>query len=266
MKLFSKKALLLTILSIVLVAVMAIGGTIAFFTDKDEVTNTFTMGNVKIDLDEPNWEEDDGLNLLPGNVRTKDPTVTAVDGKSYMRIRLEIVDGAGALITDADRINLILSSLYYDTAYGTASPNISETQKYSTTDLATLVTQNKANKEYNKTAFAFAGIETGKPGVRYYNYVANSGIFDATATPADKAVLFTNVVIAKDWNNEEIYILNGDTYTTGSDGRHEVTVAGSGYKIKIVAEAIQQSGMASDAEAFTALDAATGVTRDTSGV
>ena len=261
----SKKGFVLTVLSLVLIAVIAIGGSVAYFTDYDEVTNTFTMGRVKIGLDEPGWDDGDGLDLLPGNVRTKDPTVTAREGQSYMRIRMEIVDGGGNYITNADQLNLILETLYYDKEYGTAAPNIAENRKYSTTELQALIVQGKIDREYNKTDFVFAGIKTGNPAVRYYNYMANSGIFDAEAASPYTAVLFSNVVIAKDWNNEEIFILDGDEYETTPGGGLEVTVKGTGYKIILTAEAIQSSDMANALEAFMALDAATNVTRDTSG-
>ena len=45
-----KKKLTLVVTCIVLVAAMVIGGTLAYFTDKDDATNTFAVGNVKIDL------------------------------------------------------------------------------------------------------------------------------------------------------------------------------------------------------------------------
>ena len=52
-----KKKLTLVVTCIVLVAAMVIGGTLAYFTDTDDAKNTFTVGNVKIDLIE---EERDG--------------------------------------------------------------------------------------------------------------------------------------------------------------------------------------------------------------
>lgn len=52
-----KKKLTLVVTCIVLVAAMVIGGTLAYFTDTKNATNTFTVGNVKIDLIE---EERDG--------------------------------------------------------------------------------------------------------------------------------------------------------------------------------------------------------------
>lgn len=45
-----KKKLTLVVTCIVLVAAMVIGGTLAYFTDTDNATNTFAVGNVSIDL------------------------------------------------------------------------------------------------------------------------------------------------------------------------------------------------------------------------
>lgn len=52
-----KKKLTAIFLCVALVAVAIIGGTLAYFTDTDKETNTFAVGNVKIDLIE---EERDG--------------------------------------------------------------------------------------------------------------------------------------------------------------------------------------------------------------
>ena len=45
-----KKKLTAIFLCVALVAVAVIGGTLAYFTDTDKETNTFAVGNVKIDL------------------------------------------------------------------------------------------------------------------------------------------------------------------------------------------------------------------------
>ena len=37
-------------------AVLLVGSVSAYFTDQDEKTNTFTVGKVTIDLEEPEWE------------------------------------------------------------------------------------------------------------------------------------------------------------------------------------------------------------------
>lgn len=45
-----KKTILVAAIAVMLVAALVVGGTLAYFTDKDNATNTFTVGNVKIEL------------------------------------------------------------------------------------------------------------------------------------------------------------------------------------------------------------------------
>lgn len=45
-----KKTILVAAIAVMLVAALVVGGTLAYFTDKDNATNTFTVGNVDIDL------------------------------------------------------------------------------------------------------------------------------------------------------------------------------------------------------------------------
>lgn len=47
-----KKKIIAVCLIVALAATAVIGGTLAYFTDTDEATNVFTLGNVKIDLQE----------------------------------------------------------------------------------------------------------------------------------------------------------------------------------------------------------------------
>ena len=76
-----KKKITAICLVVALAATAIVGGTLAYFTDTtDEVRNEFTVGNVAIDLDEPNWEyEGDKANLVPGTQIAKDPTITVLD-------------------------------------------------------------------------------------------------------------------------------------------------------------------------------------------
>lgn len=50
-----KKKLTLVVTSVLLVAALVIGGTLAYFTDTKTATNTFTVGNVSIDLIESQY-------------------------------------------------------------------------------------------------------------------------------------------------------------------------------------------------------------------
>lgn len=58
-----KKKILALCLCIAMLAVAIVGGTLAYFTDTDDATNTFTVGNIAIDLVE-NFEQDS--ELMPG--------------------------------------------------------------------------------------------------------------------------------------------------------------------------------------------------------
>lgn len=57
------KKFIALLLTVVLTASVAIGGTVAYFSDTETKTNTFTMGNVNIELEET-FEE--GATLVPG--------------------------------------------------------------------------------------------------------------------------------------------------------------------------------------------------------
>lgn len=45
-----KKTILVAAIAVMLVAALVVGGTLAYFTDTDNATNTFTVGNVSIEL------------------------------------------------------------------------------------------------------------------------------------------------------------------------------------------------------------------------
>lgn len=61
-----KKSILMAAIAVMLVAVLVVGGTLAYFTDTKSATNTFTMGNVKIALDEQQKGEN-GLEAFEQN-------------------------------------------------------------------------------------------------------------------------------------------------------------------------------------------------------
>ena len=70
----SKKSLILVV-SLVLALTVGLGGTLAFFTDRDSETNIFTVGNVDIDLAE---DFEQGAELVPGKDIEKKPVITNV--------------------------------------------------------------------------------------------------------------------------------------------------------------------------------------------
>lgn len=132
-------------LVIVLIAILIVGATYAFFTDNEAVVNEFTVGDLDIELTEPSWKPEEGEEIPPGRVVEKDPTVTELEGDSYMRMVVSYVDmtdfveldradyateeaykkardaaiaahmaDASNLITAANRIALIEQTIYFD--------------------------------------------------------------------------------------------------------------------------------------------------------
>lgn len=99
-----KKKIVVIAVGIAALVSVSILGTIAYLTDRESVTNTFTVGQVNIDLDEAKVDEDgkavedervtDGndYHIIPGKTYDKDPTVTvkADSEESYIRMLVTI--------------------------------------------------------------------------------------------------------------------------------------------------------------------------------
>lgn len=68
-----KKKTLALVLALTLLVAGVVGGTLAWLTDQTaEVKNTFTVGDINIDLTETTTD----YKMVPGNTIAKDPTVT----------------------------------------------------------------------------------------------------------------------------------------------------------------------------------------------
>ena len=89
-----KKKILTMVAAVALVAVIGVGATLAYFTDKDSKTNVVTMGKVDIDLEEPVFSEnpDDTItDVKPNQNIVKDPKITVTEGSldAYVRAKIE---------------------------------------------------------------------------------------------------------------------------------------------------------------------------------
>ena len=74
----SKKQMVMAAAACAMMGVMVIGGTMAYLTDSETATNTFTIGQVKIDLEEPEYAkltDTQKKNLVPNQIVAKDPQV-----------------------------------------------------------------------------------------------------------------------------------------------------------------------------------------------
>ena len=79
-----KKKLTVIFLCVALAAIAIVGASLAYFTDTKSATNTFTVGNVKIDLIESKFHREGNDNS--GDTTIPDPThkVVADDGMTYV--------------------------------------------------------------------------------------------------------------------------------------------------------------------------------------
>lgn len=86
----------------ILLFIFVIGGAIAYFTDTDSKTNTFTIGSVDIDLVETAWDAladandndipDAAEDMMPGESVTKDPVIRNLSTKNpaYVFAKVEV--------------------------------------------------------------------------------------------------------------------------------------------------------------------------------
>lgn len=229
------KILLLALCMAALIAVSVLG-TMAYLTSTDKVTNTFTVGQVKITLDEAKVNtageklyvpagvtETDNFNnytttaegntiakrvkgneykLLPGHTYTKDPTVTVLANSEESYVRMVVTATFDNALTDA----LI-------------AENIDE------------IFQGYNSTEWNRTSKT---VDDAKKVITYvYDYKTTvSAGADAQKLPA----LFTAIKIPGEWKNEQL-------------------AAVGNFKIDIVAEAIQKDGFDGAAAAWAAFNA-----------
>jgi predicted ribosomally synthesized peptide with SipW-like signal peptide len=81
----------------VLIGVIGIGSTLAYFTDEETANNVVTIGHVDISLTEPifsgTYEDNAISDVLPNQTIEKDPTITVEEGSSdcYLRAAVTFV-------------------------------------------------------------------------------------------------------------------------------------------------------------------------------
>ena len=98
-----KKKLTAIFLCVALVAIAVVGASLAYFTDTKSATNTFTVGNVKIDLIESKFHREGNDNS--GDASIPDPTSTA-SGMKY------VTDGHKAFTDDEIKTDATTYSTY----------------------------------------------------------------------------------------------------------------------------------------------------------
>lgn len=200
----------LSFIALALVCCMAVAGVSAYFTDADTATNTFTIGKVSLDLQEPGWVPP--TDITPNEEFKKDPQIKN-DGINEEYVFLKVEVPYATVITadkDGNKAN---------------APAVTELFSY---------TVNNGWDEF-KDAETSTADENGCGIVtHYYAYAANGKMTalakDATTPALFNAVKFANVVedqglegatkniVLYAYGIQTTNINNGDTAIDGTNG------------------------------------------------
>lgn len=112
-----KTKVVLALACAVLLVAASVMGTLAYLTSTDTVTNTFTVGNVKITLDEAKVNADgtpvanadrvqkNAYKLMPGHEYTKDPTVYVQTGSEKCYLFVTVSNGIANIEGSSNKIS-----------------------------------------------------------------------------------------------------------------------------------------------------------------
>ena len=85
----TKKKIGLLVTAVALVGAVAVGGTLAWFTDKADVENKMQLNHVDVTVSEPEYNPSDVQDLVPGDKFVKDPTITVTEGSADVYVRVK---------------------------------------------------------------------------------------------------------------------------------------------------------------------------------
>ena len=269
-----KKKLTAIFLCVALVAIAIVGASLAYFTDTDEATNTFTVGNVKIDLIESRYHREGNDNS--GDTSIPDPAhkVTADDGMTY-------VTTGHTMFTDAE---IKEDAAKYSDYIGEKGENMVPGRNFAK---CPYVVNTGANDAYVRIRVMaphdYEGSYRGFINAMFCSSATNSGEFQHGANGVDWPVIeengytdadglkydvltFTRIEPLKagamtEWNVINFVgigknVTSADIQTAVEKGFIKVSEDGTmTVNVLVQADAIQAEGFANATEAFAAFDA-----------
>lgn len=212
-----KKKILAIVLCVAMLAIAIVGGTMAYFTDTQAQTNTFTAGNVSIKLTEARVEkvtdpsadnygdlvavadgsrtseDQDYGKLYPGQNIVKDPTIENTGSEdAYIAAKITVTDG------DGDIYKLIGSGymglLRIDKMVSGGIVKENDTQKANYNGLSA-----NGLPVYGDDTYSVYQIGDMANGT-YTFYI----FFEKPQAAGEKVVLFENLFINAAWDNEQM--------------------------------------------------------------
>lgn len=240
----SKKKILSLCLVIALAAVAVLGGTLAYFTDKDTETNTFTLGNVDIDLEEEFVQDSE---LKPGIDVNKDAWIVNT-GDNAAWVWAEVLIPAD--LDDGDDNSPVAPGLgnslhvNYQGMYAKEyAQNTDAAGKYYNADLSKLWIM-----QHNADGISYGYVGTEEVDGVIYNkfvkfYVEKLAVGEQTSNFIDKVYMDKEVTQCTDSTHSDCMILaDGTTHYTGP------------WNIIVRAYAIQADGFDNVIDAWKAYD------------
>lgn len=145
-----------------LCAVMSVSGICAYFTDTDSAVNNFTVGEVKIDLDEPNFPTPPPEDVPPGGEVEKDPQVENT-GKNSAYVFIKVAAPKDTFIkaaADGTRIDkeAVLQELFLVKSGDGEFKSLADGYNQDKWELLPDYTDTKSSTEYNYYVFAYKSI------------------------------------------------------------------------------------------------------------
>ncbi len=203
----AKKVLLLALCAVLLVGA-SVAGTVAYLTSQDTVVNTFTVGQVAIELHETDEvKRTDGtvgldLHLLPGIPVEKDPTVTVKQGSEASYVRMNVT------VNDVAKLKEAFEGLTYTGVHG-AQPYVTDDGMFK---LHLIV------EGWNEKDWAFEGYDNGIYEFRYVGDLTKDGAVPKNESDdIELPALFTKVILPADMTNTLIKNLENVTITVTAD-------------------------------------------------
>ena len=105
------------LLAVLLVMLVTVAGISAYFTDSDTATNTFTVGKIDVELQEPSWNEDNGENVLPNETVAKDPQVKNIgtnEAYVFLEVTVPYVQNAKIFDDNSQAVETVSKSNLFD--------------------------------------------------------------------------------------------------------------------------------------------------------
>lgn len=230
-----KKKVLTVALVVALIAIM-VSGTLAYFTDNDEVTNTFTIGSVKIEIWENGTATDEDVRQL-GKLTPIVNTQNPAGDESYID-KVVTVKNTGAnaayLRTFIAIPTALVDYLHLD---------LSQAQKWM------LLDETKAT------------VDSVEYTVYKYVYTGDFGPGDETTSLLSGVYLGSDVDLEEDGNGDLVFIrrdADGNKIATAAYVAHTKTPNGyttNTVNVLVASQAIQTEGFT---DATTALDSGFG--------